>query len=66
MSFRFELEVSESQQTLEELLHQHPQEPYRPRLQMLYWVKSKQVSSVRQIAALLGVHEMTVTRWARH
>lgn len=34
-----------------------------PRIQMLYWLKTGQVSTRKELVKLTGHHEATITRW---
>lgn len=65
MSRPFQIEISESQEELEKALRHAKTASSKERLQMLYWLKSGQVSSRRSLAECLGRDEATITRWVR-
>ena len=65
MSRPFRIEISESQEELETALKHATTASNKERLQMLYWLKSGQVSSRRSLAERLGRDEATITRWGR-
>ncbi|BAY35448.1 putative transposase (plasmid) [Nostoc carneum NIES-2107] len=65
MSRPFQVEISESQKELEKALKHATTASSKERLQMLYWLKSGQVSSRRSLAERLGRDEATITRWVR-
>ncbi|MDZ8032648.1 helix-turn-helix domain-containing protein [Nostoc sp. DedSLP04] len=65
MSRPFRIEISESQEELETALKHATTASNKERLQMLYWVKSGQVSSRQSLAERLGRDEATITRWVR-
>jgi transposase len=65
MSRPFQIEISESQEELEKALKYATTASSKERLQMLYWLKSGQVSSRRSLAERLGRDEATITRWVR-
>lgn len=65
MSRPFRIEISESQEELEKALKHATTASSKERLQMLYWVKSGQVSSRRSLAEGLGRDQATITRWVR-
>ena len=65
MSRPFQIEISESQEELELALKYSTSASSKERLQMLYWLKSGQVSSRQALAERLGRDEATITRWLR-
>jgi transposase len=65
MSRPFQIEISESQEELELALKYATSASSKERLQMLYWLKSGQVSSRQALAKRLGRDEATITRWLR-
>ncbi|MGV0108300.1 helix-turn-helix domain-containing protein [Nostoc sp. DSM 114160] len=65
MSGPFQIEISESLEELEKALKHSTTASSKERLQMLYWLKSSQVSSRRSLAERLGRDEATITRWVR-
>ena len=62
MSRPFQIEISESQEELELALKYSTSASSKERLQMLYWLKSGQVSSRQALAERLGRDEATITR----
>jgi len=62
MSRPFQIEISESQEELEKALKYATSASSKERLQMLYWLKSGQVSSRQALAKRLGRDEATITR----
>ncbi len=65
MSRPFQIEISESQEELEKALKHAITASSKERLQMLYWLKSGQLSSRRSLAERLGRDQATITRWVR-
>lgn len=65
MSRPFQIEISESQEELEKALKHTTSGSSKERLQMLYWLKSGQVTSRRSLAERLGREQATITRWLR-
>ena len=65
MSRPFQIEISESLEELEKALKYATSASSKERLQMLYWLKSGQVSSRQALAERLGRDEATITRWLR-
>lgn len=65
MSRPFQVEISESQEELEKALKYATTASSKERLQMLYWLKSGQVSSRQGLAERLGRDQATITRWLR-
>jgi transposase len=63
MSGVVKIEIAESAETLKELLKQAVTPKAKERIQVLYWLKTKTVETVEQIAVLLGRHRVTVQRW---
>ena len=57
------IEIVESAQELLELLKKAENQEVKERVQILYWLKTRQVESVGAIASLTGVHRTTVSRW---
>ncbi|MFN6525615.1 helix-turn-helix domain-containing protein [Nostoc sp. ChiSLP03a] len=62
---RLLIEIKESQEELEKALKHVIQASSKERLQMLYWLKSGQVTSRQAIAERLGRDQATITRWMR-
>ncbi len=65
MSRPFQVEISESQEELEKSLKYATSASSKERLQMLYWLKTSQVSSRQALAERLGRDKATITRWLR-
>lgn len=65
MSRPFKIDISESLEELEKALKHTNSASSKERLQMLYWLKSGQVTSRRSLAERLGRDEATITRWIR-
>ena len=63
MSGVVKIEITESTEALKELLGQVSTSQARERVQALYWLKTKTVNTVYEIAALLGRNRVTVQRW---
>jgi transposase len=65
MGLRLQVEIKESQEELEKAVKYAQEASSLERLQMLYWLKSGQVTSRSEIAERLGRDEATITRWLR-
>ncbi|MEH2406064.1 helix-turn-helix domain-containing protein [Nostoc sp.] len=65
MSGPFQIEISESLEELEKALRYATSGSSKERLQMLYWLKSGQVTSRRSLAERLRRDQATITRWLR-
>lgn len=63
MSGVLKIQIKESEKDLRELLKQQKEAKKRERLQMLYWLKTRQAETVDHLAVLLGYHRTTVSRW---
>ncbi len=63
MSGVLKIEIVESEKTLLKLLAQQKSAKTQQRVQVLYWLKTKQATSVGQNAALVGRHPTTISRW---
>ena len=63
MSGVLKIEILESVETLQELLTQQKKAKMQQRVQVLYWLKTKQAESVEHLATLVGRHRTTVSRW---
>ena len=63
MSGVLKLEIAESAEELKQLLHRHPHPQVSAKLQVLWWLKSAQASSVNQLAQLSGRHRTTISSW---
>ena len=53
---RTKIQISETEEELKRLLSQSTDGHIREKLQALYWLKSKKLSTVLQVANLLGRH----------
>lgn len=63
MSGVLKIEIVESEVTLKKLLTQQKSAKMQERVQLLYWLKTNQANSVGHLAALVGRHPTTVSRW---
>ena len=63
MSGVLKIEMAESEETLRKLLAQLKSAQLAERVQVLYWLKTRQAESVGHLASLLGHHRTTVSRW---
>ena len=63
MSGVLKIEIVESEATLKKLLTQQKSAKTVERVQVLYWLKTNQSNSVGHLAAMLGRHPTTVSRW---
>ncbi|MGI2909668.1 hypothetical protein [Tolypothrix sp. VBCCA 56010] len=62
MGLRLQVEIKESLEELEKAVKYATQASTKERLQMLYWLKSSQVTTRSAIAKRLGRDEATITR----
>ena len=60
---KLKIEISESIETLSNLLKQEKNLKKKERIQALYWIKSNLVETIANLAALSGKHRTTVSRW---
>ena len=58
-----QLKIPETERELKRLLSQENDGKIKEKLQALYWLKTKKLSSITQAANLLGRHRVTVQRW---
>lgn len=63
MSRPFNIEITESEADLKQQLQQVREAIHKEKLQMLWWLKSGQVSQQQEIGKRLGRDTSTVTRW---
>lgn len=63
MSGVLKIEISESVETLKELLTQPKNAKAQQRVQVLYWLKTQQAETVKHLATLSGRHRVTISRW---
>ena len=57
------IEIKETEKILIELLKKQTEAKKREKIQMLYWLKTRQAESVAHLAVLLGYHRTTISRW---
>jgi transposase len=57
------IEIVESETVLLELLKAEKNSKNQEKLQVLYWLKTKQIESGSSLAKLLGHHQTTISRW---
>lgn len=65
MARKLEVDIKETTKELKQLLHQQKRVRIRERVQVLYWLKSKQTPNALSAAALIGRTYSTVKRWLR-
>jgi len=65
MARTLEVDIQETPEELKQLLHQQKSVRIRERVQVLYWLKSKQTQNALSAAALVGRTYSTVKRWLR-
>ena len=63
MSGIIKIEIVESAAELRDLLKAAENQEVKERVQILYWLKTKQVETTQTIASLLGKHRTKVSRW---
>ncbi|UNU26080.1 helix-turn-helix domain-containing protein [Microcoleus vaginatus] len=63
MSGRPHIKITESVESLREILKQQKRILAYNKVQMLYLFQSKQVGTVREVSAVLGKSEATIHRW---
>ena len=63
MSGVVKIEINESAETLKTLLKNAKTPQEKERLQTLYWLKTKTITTVTQIARMLGRNRVTVQKW---
>ena len=63
MSRPFKVEIAQSEEELKQRLQTARLASQKEKLQMLWWLKSGQVSEQQEIAFRLGRDTSTVTRW---
>jgi transposase len=63
MSGVLKLEIHESGDDLKRLMQQQSEPVARSKVQVLWWLKSGQVTSVDEASELSGYHRVTVSRW---
>ena len=65
MSGVVKIKISESAETLKKLLKNARTPQEKERIQTIYWLKTKTVETVKQIAIMLGRNRVTVQKWLR-
>ena len=65
MSGIVKIEITESAETLKKLLTNANTPQEKERIQTIYWLKTKTVETVKQIAIMLGRNRVTVQKWLR-
>ena len=63
MSGVLHLEVTESADTLEQLLKHQRDAIKRSKVQVLWWLKTGQATQVNELAERSGYHRVTISRW---
>jgi transposase len=63
MARRLKLEISETAEYLEKSLKRAKSAPQKERLQMLWWLKTGQVSQHQELSQRLGRSPACITRW---
>lgn len=63
MSGKLKIEIRESEKQLLKLLRQEKEPLVKERIQILYWLKTRQVETVNHLGTLIGRHRTTVSRW---
>lgn len=59
------MDIKETASELHDLLNQQQSISNFKKIQALYWLKTNQVKTVKEIAKKLGVHRVTVHNWLR-
>jgi len=59
------MDIKETVAELHNLLNQQQSISSFKKIQVLYWLKTNQVKTVKEIAKKLGVHRVTVHNWLR-
>ena len=65
MSGVVKIEITESAETLKKLLTNASTPQEKERIKTIYWLKTKTVETVKQIAIMLGRNRVTVQKWLR-
>ncbi len=63
MARRLKIEITETAEYLEKSLKQAKSGAHKERLQMLWWLKTQQVSEHQELSRRLGRSPATITRW---
>lgn len=65
MSGVVKIEITESVETLKEMLIKAPTPQAKERIQTIYWLKTQTIETVQQMATMLGRNRVTVQVWLR-
>ena len=65
MSGVVKIEITESAETLKQLLQNASTPQEKERIQTIYWLKTHTVETVKQISIMLGRNRVTVQKWLR-
>ena len=63
MSGVIKIHIRESAEQLKALLPQQNTAKTQQRVQILYWLKTQQATTYHELAALVGRHRTTISRW---
>ena len=63
MTGKLKIEISESIETLSNLIKQEKNSQKRERIQVLYWIKTNLAKTIGHLSSLSGKHRTTVSRW---
>ena len=63
MAGKLKIEISESIETLSNLLKQEKNAQKKERIQVLYWIKANLAETIGHLSDLSGKHRITVSRW---
>lgn len=63
MSGVLKIDISETSEELKAVLNQQQRASQRSKVQVLWWLKTGQATSVDQLAQMSGCHRTTVSRW---
>ena len=65
MSGVVKIEITESAETLKELLKNAHTPQEKERIQTIYWLETETVKTVKEIAVMLGRNRVTIQKWLR-
>ena len=63
MTGKLKIEISESIETLSNLIKQEKNSQKRERIQVLYWIKTNLAKTIGHLSSLSGKHRTTGSRW---
>ncbi|MGG6298230.1 helix-turn-helix domain-containing protein [Leptolyngbya sp. AN02str] len=63
MSGVLKIDITESAEALKAVLNQQHRASERSQVQVLWWLKTGQATSVEQLAEMSGYHRTTISRW---